>query len=157
MRMKYKLAILMSVLAAVALILLSFAQVGVNADYSELPPRPTGVPPNGEEQPADPPAVSHRGGFISLAMEASSPDQWVIVQWHDGKDTWYTVSGWQGNFNHEKQVLWWVAPEDMGKGPFRWVVLSGINGRQLAVSDSFYLPTHEMETVQIEIMTQTKP
>ena len=155
MKVKYKLTILLSVLAFGVLGLLVFARAGV-ADFAQLPPRP-GDPPGETPPPAEQPAQpAVKGGFIALTMEGYTPDHWVTVQWHDGKDTWYTVSGWQGNFDHEGKVLWWVAPEDMGKGPFRWAVLSGVNGRQLAVSDNFHLPSRDMETVRAEIAAQRR-
>jgi hypothetical protein len=161
MKTQYKSITYLTVAALFGFLFLSFVYAGVNANTTtDLPPRPTGVPtPTAEpEQPAPPPpaekpaAVAPQGGFISLSMAAPSPDYWVTIQWYDGQGTWYTVSGWQGNFDHEGEVVWWVAPEDMGKGPFRWVVLSAeVDGHALAISDEFHLPTHTLQTVKQEV------
>ncbi|MFO7540280.1 MAG: hypothetical protein R6X32_19740 [Chloroflexota bacterium] len=135
---------------------LGFAYAGANANTTpDLPPRPTGDPTPEPEQPVPPaqPVVIHpQGGFISLSMAAPSPDYWVTIQWYDGKGEWYTVSGWQGNFDHKGEVVWWVAPENMGQGPFRWVVLSAeVNGRPVTISDEFYLPTDPLQTVRLDV------
>jgi hypothetical protein len=159
MKTQYKSITYLTVAALFGFLFLSFVYAGVNANTTtDLPPRPTGVPtPTAEpEQPAPPPAEKPaavpQGGFISLSIEAPSPDYWVTIQWYDGQGTWYTVSGWQGNFDHEGEVVWWVAPEDMGKGPFRWVVLSAeVDGHPLAISDEFHLPTHTLQTVKQEV------
>jgi hypothetical protein len=149
MKVQYKFISYLTVAVVFGFLFLSFVYVGVNAnDSSDLPPRPEGVP---TPQPEQAPVVHPTGGFIALTMEVPSPDYWVTVQWYDGQETWYTVSGWQGNFNQDREVLWWVSPEDMGKGPFRWVVLAEVDGPPVAISDEFYLPTHTLETVRVEI------
>jgi hypothetical protein len=164
MKQQYKFISYLATAVVFGFLFLSFIYVGANANNStdtpELPPRPDSVTNPEPEQPPPPPAeqpvaAAPQGGFISLSMAAPSPDYWVTIEWYDGKGEWHTVSGWQGNFDHKGEVVWWVAPEDMGKGPFRWVVLSAeVNGRPLAISDEFHLPTHTLQTVKLAVSTE---
>jgi hypothetical protein len=73
---------------------------------------------------------------------------WTAVEWQDGEGNWHTVEGWQGNFDHALPEgdrhfglkTWWVAPRDLGTGPFRWVVYAEGGGAYLARSEAFALP-----------------
>ncbi len=68
--------------------------------------------------------------------------------------------GWQGGLNDivigedrefvGKQV-WWVAEEDLGRGPFRWLVYKGEEGKLLATSEPFYLPDSSGGAVTVEV------
>lgn len=118
---------------------------------AELPPRsPTATP--------EPPKTldSPMGSTIVLDVHATSPlttDLWTIVQWQDALGEWHNVEGWQGGLNLNLKVIWWVAPENFGEGPFRWVVYKQRNYDEVvAVSESFELPTHDKETVQVEVV-----
>jgi hypothetical protein len=97
--------------------------------------------------PASPPA----GGAITLRAYPVEPGSWTVVQWQDAQGGWHDVEGWQGTFDRENQVAWWVAPDDMGKGPFRWAVYPSRGGQLLATSDSFYLPDSVDKGVGVEI------
>jgi hypothetical protein len=153
----YKFISYSTVAVLFGLLFLGLIHTGANANSTnDLPPRPPGVPtPEQPAQPEEPPAPPLQGGFILLNMATPSPEYWVTVQWYDGQENWHTVSGWQGNFDGHGDVLWWVAPEDMGKGPFRWVVLSSeVDGRPIAISEEFYLPEHTLQTVRVEVSIQ---
>lgn len=97
--------------------------------------------------PASPPA----GGAITLYAHPVQPELWTVVQWQDAQGGWHDVEGWQGPFNQENQVVWWVAPAGLGKGPFRWTVYQSQGGQLLAISDSFYLPDSADTAVRIEL------
>ena len=47
--------------------------------------------------------------------------------------------------------IWWVAPADLSKGPFRWQVYQSRGGKRLAESKTFALPGLNRETVRIEV------
>ena len=74
---------------------------------------------------------------------------WTAVQWQDANKAWHTVEGWQGRFNPDGMVTWWVAPADLGKGPFRWQVFDAEGGHALAVSESFTLPIGNGQVVVV--------
>ena len=125
-----------------------------------LPPRPTRHP----QVLPDPPRAPS-GGFIDLRVlftpeglqaVAHWQELWTIVQWQDRAGGWHDVTGWQGTLDEavstEGQKVWWVADEDLGTGPFRWVVYQGRAGRELACSEPFDLPGAVGETVRVEVL-----
>lgn len=149
------------------------------ASDSDLPPRatpPSSNPPTNPpvEQPteptAEPPALTPElpavvnGGFIQLQVHFSAAwpwDQanwqglWTTVQWSDGVN-WHDVDGWRGNLDSIAktdgwvgQKLWWVAGDDLGKGPFRWLVFLSPDGRLLTTSEPFYLPDGAGKTTTV--------
>jgi hypothetical protein len=82
---------------------------------------------------------------------------WTTVEWQDEFGRWQVVDGWQGTLD---QVVdgtgwksWWLDGSLFGKGPFRWVVLTG-QGYRLAVSDPFYLPSTPWQVVVIPVTIQ---
>lgn len=126
-----------------------------------LPPRPEPTPTTPPFPPTEPPSA---GGFIELQAKFGETWSvadlewqalWTVVQWQDGLAKWHDVEGWQGNLDQVRGETgyrkWWVAPEDFGKGPFRWVVYSDQGEGLLAASDSFNLPTTPGETVPVEV------
>jgi len=131
--------------------LLSTWSLGVSAS-TDLPPRPQ---PCATRTPLPPSAPAG----ATLALHATFPEArdvqtvnwrtlWTAVQWQDAAGDWHTVTGWQGNFDYllpqDNRFFglktWWVAPQDMRTGPFRWVVYEQRDGEILATSESFYLP-----------------
>lgn len=85
-------------------------------------------------------------------------DVWHVVQWRDADGVWYDVTGWQGTFDAiQQEVDWvgqkelWAAKERLGSGPYRWQVYQGQNGRLLAISDSFHLPTQSGDLVIVNL------
>lgn len=110
-----------------------------------LPPRPTEAPPT-----AAPPEVT--GGFIVLTINMDEPtnDVWTAVEWQDPHtDVWHLVDGWQGAPNANHEVRWYVGQEDLGSGPFRWLVYDAPEGDLLATSETFMLPEHARQTVAV--------
>jgi hypothetical protein len=93
-------------------------------------------------------------GRIVLSLEspvAQWTQLWTTVEWQDAFGEWHTVEGWQGTFNEQGQVIWWVAEKDLGTGPFRWVVYEERDGALWAASESFDLPSHLGETTSVSI------
>lgn len=80
---------------------------------------------------------------------------WTVVEWQDGLGNWHVVEEWQDTLDRfsdsEGYKVWWVAEEDLGKGPFRWVIYQQQAGPQIATSDLFHLPTTDGQTVQVEV------
>ncbi len=84
-----------------------------------------------------------RGSLIMLQTSSADADDWVTMEWLAGDGNWYEVDGWRGHI-HNGQLIWWVAPEDLGDGQFRWVVYSDDSQSNLLKrSDAFYLPEQE--------------
>ena len=108
-----------------------------------LPPRPTAVPtPN--------PPKRIEGGFIELqATGEVAADLWTVVQWQDDDGNWHDVTGWQGGLDEQNIKLWWVAEEHLGDGPFRWLIT--LDAEMLAVSESFFLPAHHGQKINVPI------
>ena len=109
------------------------------ASAGSLPPRPTPGP-----TPVVVTRQSGQGASIELHAPAAHSTWWTAVQWQDAQKNWNTVTGWQGSFDNIKEgvgsKLWWVAPADLGKGPFRWAIYDMKGGRLLAASEAFELP-----------------
>jgi hypothetical protein len=128
----------------IALVCLMF----ITAVHSQdLPPRPTATPtPMLEAQPV--------GARIQLTMSSAAPltaGTWTAVQWQDPHTgDWHFVDGWQGHPNNSQQVTWWVAPADLGSGPFRWLVFADASQTLLLhTTDSFDLPAGAGQLVAV--------
>lgn len=81
-----------------------------------------------------------RGSMIVLLSDSADGDDWVVVEWLAGDGNWYQVDGWRGHINNG-QLIWWVAQENLGQGPFRWVVYDDESEAvMLKTSDGFNLP-----------------
>jgi hypothetical protein len=91
------------------------------------------------------------GAFIELQAEPLQPDLWTRIQWQDAFGNWHDIEGWQGSFNPDQRVLWYVGAEQLGDGPFRWLVYESQGGDLLAVSDSFHLPSRGGEVLHVEV------
>ena len=143
--------------------LLSFLP-GETTDLPGRPPAPTPttaalatVPPIDDpiddptatpEPSSDPVSAStrDRGSLIVLETSSGDADDWVTIEWLAGDGNWYEVDGWRGHI-HNGKVIWWVAPENLGEGMFKWVVYSDDSKAvKLKVSDPFYLPEQEKIT-----------
>jgi hypothetical protein len=119
-----------------------------------LPPRPTIAPLT----TPDPPPHAEGGWIVlraALKDMMSAQTVWSVVQWQDAAGEWHNVEGWQGTFDVVVGTVgiktWWVAPRDLAKGPFRWVIYQERDGAWLAASDTFYLPRNLAETIYITL------
>ncbi len=127
----------------------------VTAD--DLPPRPPTVTPipAATATPIAIPDAPPNGGQIILTQtgpDAFPPDTWTVVQWQNKAGDWYDVGGWQGTFNGDSQVIWWVDAANFGQGPFRWQAYPDQSrATLLATSDPFTLPARNRATVIVEI------
>ncbi|MCL4263062.1 MAG: hypothetical protein KJ069_07595 [Anaerolineae bacterium] len=156
-------------LAALMLPLFATAQEG------ELPPR-GGDPPTATPVPETPTATpvpvtgpsgeaGQPGSRLQLHVHYGPnwpwhllawQELWTEVQWSDGAN-WFVVEGWRGQMDNISQVggqwvslrEWWVGGEDLGTGPFRWVVYERPGGNVVLTSDPFTLPARSGETMVI--------
>jgi hypothetical protein len=124
----------------------------------ELPPRPTPEP-----APTLPTTETSKGGesLASIALYATFPSTWpwyhlhgqqllTVVQWQDEDGFWHDVEGWRGGFdrfdvNVDGSAVgiktWWLAEQNFGAGPFRWIVYRDADRTQrLVTSEVFDLP-----------------
>jgi len=106
---------------------------------------------------------------------------WTIVQWQGPEGHWQDVKGWQGTLDKlvntrssasshriplkqlhssEQPVSlhsfkgyksWWVGAEDLGRGPFRWVIYKSQDGALLSTSEPFNLPATSGECVKVKV------
>jgi len=139
------------VTGVIGALLIALLPALAQAAPSALPPRPTPVstPTPIPTQPAPP--IAPVGGTITLYASPVRPEMWTIIQWQDAWGDWHDVEGWQGTFNEESQVIWWVAPADLDTGPFRWTICESKGGDLLAFSESFYLPASAGRSVRVEV------
>jgi len=96
------------------------------------------------------------GGLIVLQATADSGSTaglWTRVEWQDpNTKKWHLVEGWQGEFDGDKRITWYVARQNLNEQLFRWVVYRDESQTErLATSDPFDLPTAAMQTVTVEI------
>ena len=68
---------------------------------------------------------------------------------------WRDVAGWQGTLDSVEDgagtKTWWVAKNDLGRGPFRWRVYRSQTGWLLITSEQFYLPGLNGGAVTVEV------
>lgn len=111
---------------------------------AELPPRP-------------PPATPIRGAQIALVLPPDavpSPWWWSVVQWQDDQGLWHDVDGWQGTFDPATgRVVWWVGPEQLGRGPFRWLVYdTAERHHEVGRSAPFQMPDQHLSLLEIALI-----
>jgi hypothetical protein len=111
---------------------------------AQLPPRPEPQQPTATPRPK-------LYGAIELHVASALPGLWTVVQWQDAFGEWHDVEGWQGTLDEGDLKKWWVAEDDLGKGPFRWDLRQGIGGASMAVSELFYLPQSNGQVVSVEM------
>ena len=128
------------------------------------PPLPTWTPgpaPVKTPQGASLPFVGWGGGAIELRVRFGPAalkrwsEVWTVVQWQDTGGGWHDVEGWRGALDEivgaEGRKIWWVYRQDLGKGPFRWLVYDRAGGKLLATSQSFNLPGISGQTVKVQV------
>lgn len=146
-----------------ALVFLLWGTIAVSAGApvlrQEVAPTSTRPPPPPLPSPTLEPAFqAPTGGLIELRVhfpddwpwdQGHWQDLWTVVQWQDRLGDWHIVEGWRGELDRiaivqEGAVVgykaWWVAHDDLDKGPFRWLVYRSDGGDLLASSPPFYLP-----------------
>ncbi len=130
------------------------------APIATLPPRVTAVP-----QPVTQSSAS-LAAAIHLIVQVSSPtlsvaDLWAEVEWLDSTGVWHTVEGWQGPLDgisgNTGSATWYLGPQALGTGPFRWVLYDGRGGALLSSSAPFALPTMVGTTVTVEMQESPPP
>ncbi len=137
--------------AVVALALMPGGYLLLGTTPLPMPPRPTSSFPSRPVVPTPPPTLSTSGAGIELRVHAAMAGLWSVVQWQDGLGGWHDVEGWRGGMDDQNRQVWWVAPKDMGTGPFRWLVLDRDGGEILATSEPFYLPAVPGQLLVIEV------
>ena len=129
-----------SVAGSVALLLILLVAVPVLANPT-LPPRP-------------PVPIILTGGTIKLDVvdtQVIADGTHTVVQWQDGiTGEWEDVEGWKATFDHTREIVWWVAPEHMGQGNYRWLVFD-VDDNQLAMSEMFNLPSSSWEPLILTV------
>ncbi len=139
---------IMIIVGAICGLLLILSLLTTSATVQALPPRPT--PVLTPTPTAVPLHDARQGGVLELHVQPAQANVWTIIQWQAANGQWYDVNGWQGTLNDTTQS-WWVAPADLGKGPFRWLVYQSRGGKLLGESKSFSLPGSNRETVHVEV------
>jgi len=131
------------------------------------PPPPTWTPgPAPIKTPASPINLPEPdGGQIELRVQFAPAwwqrrtvdwqELWTVVQWQDRSRNWHDVEGWRGTLDEvvsaEGRKIWWVYHQDLGKGPFRWLVHDRAGGKLLVASQSFNLPGISGQTVKVQV------
>lgn len=116
---------------------------------NDLPERPTLTPtPFSFATPQ--PNPSKQGSQIMLDLsqiDTTAPQGWAIVQWQNEAGDWFDVKGWKSDLNQNNYISWWVAPENFGETPFRWLIYQQ---DQLFISPTFTLPNHSNNLVFLQ-------
>ncbi len=135
---------------------------------TDLPPRPTQEPPVATPNPEES-GASAVASFIRLDTTLPADWPWTArhwqslhtqVQWQDACGTWVDVEGWYGahdlievaeDGSATATKIWWIAEENYGTGPFRWLVTDETDTVLLQISEPFTLPTRSPQTVIVKI------
>ena len=154
-----------TLLGGIIILILAVAN-SATADY-KLPPRNTPDPtaePNSQSG-----SVTSAGGRVHLRVLFSrdwpwdtmhwQEGLWHVIEWNDHAGTWYAVDGWQGTLEtiQQEDDRWvgqkelWVAQDNFGAGPFRWLIYKGEGGALMATSPEFYLPSESGNTISVEL------
>ena len=124
----------------------SLGQCTVTTAAAVPPPAPTPSPATAELL-----YPKLTGAFIELQAEPLRPGLWTRIQWQDAASDWHDIEGWQGLFNPDQKVLWYVGEEHLGTGPFRWLVYESQGGALLASSAPFDLPARGGEVLHVKV------
>jgi len=99
------------------------------------------------------------GARIELRIQPVTADWaslWTVVEWMDARGTWHVVEGWRGGLDQvagsEGIKTWWVYATDLGKGPFRWLIMENPDGKVLAISEPFALPPIGKQIVTVSVL-----
>ena len=129
-------------IAFIGVILAAAVLLPLSAHAAPLPLPPLPTPP----MPSQAAPARFTGGFIELRAQFPQAWQWkrshwqelwTVVQWQDDKGAWRNVEGWQGSLDEVVtdeggtvvgHKTWWVAKDDLGRGPFRWRVYRSQGG-----------------------------
>ena len=143
-------------MAGLWLLLLASTAATALASSPALPPRP--MPGEG--------GYGGNGGngriVLHIALPAADAGHvaawqqlWTVVQWQDGLGRWNNVEAWQGapqgnpgDADHRAYV---IDDKDLGKGPFRWVVLQSRGGATAGTSQPFNLPKTAGDSVRVDV------
>lgn len=114
----------------------------------DLPTRP--APKSLPERPKEQEQIE--GGHIELQIDPGV-DIWTEVEWQSGDGSWHVVEGWRGYASPNGFVRWFVAKQDLNKGPYRWQIYLYESGDHLATSEPFLLPaaTGDKTTLTVEV------
>ena len=128
------------------------------------PPPPTWTPgpaPTKTPEGAPLPEPEPGGGALKLQVRFSPAtlkhwqEAWTVVQWQDARGDWHDVEGWRGTLDEivsaEGRKIWWVYRQDLGKGPFRWLVYDRVGGQSRVASQPFNLPSVSGQTMKVQV------
>ncbi|MEM7800412.1 MAG: hypothetical protein AAF633_14550 [Chloroflexota bacterium] len=130
-----------------------------DARYLDIPERPDGVPtevpPVVEEVlPGVVEDENNEDGAIIVLDASSQPtdELWTQMEWYaPGTGEWHVVEGWAGQFTDGK-VQWWVGEDELGNGPFRWVVYTQkVDGEMIKMSEEFNLPSSKNKKTTVNL------
>ncbi|HHX66401.1 MAG TPA: hypothetical protein GX702_16105 [Chloroflexi bacterium] len=141
------------ILGFLLILILALFPGSVRARPLSLPPRATPTPvPTATPVPvaaeSDPRLY---GAQITLRLAPDMPGGRAVVRWLDALGIEHDVDGWQGEIVGGGSLSWWVAPQDLGKGPFRWVVYDPSDGTMIHRSDTFMLPAAPQRVLVVEL------
>jgi hypothetical protein len=152
-------------LVGLTLVILATQLTAVQAGPHRLPPLP--LPPR--PTPVQP-VPGFTGEFIELFVRFPQAwpwkgthwqNLWTVVQWQDDRGVWHDVEGWQGApdevvTGEDGMVVghktWWVANDDLGKGPFRWQIYRDKQGAPVGTSETFDLPSQRRVSTTVEVI-----
>jgi hypothetical protein len=151
-----------SLIIAVLFLAVAIRPAPVRAD---LPPRPTPIidtPPSYNAPPGSRIRLQAEFAPAWPWREIHWQTPWTQVQWQDDRGVWHDVEGWQGEFDDVTldpdglvtgEKTWWLARENQGTGPFRWLVTLGRDGDRLATSAPFDLPEvdGQLKTITVSL------
>ena len=147
MNQKIKPIIVILIVLLASFVLMGMSSIGdvANAE-NDLPVRPTPIPSATSSDP---------GGLIVLQASSSQLTQsmWTRIEWQDpNTQLWHEVEGWQGEFDGNNRVTWYVASDNFDEQPFRWKVYSDASQTELiAMSESFNLPNNSWQETVVNV------
>jgi hypothetical protein len=126
-----------------AALLLSALMIGLAMSLQLMQPA-VGVVQAAEARPTLAPLPTLGARMMGAHIELRAPEAAglrAVVQWQSGDGAWHDVDGWRSELRGEP-VIWWTAPSDFGKGPFRWAAYGDDRVQPRFASESFRLPNN---------------
>lgn len=80
---------------------------------------------------------------VSMRILSHPPKIWSELQKQDESGVWHLIEDSGKGVGGKGLIDWKVAFNELGDGPYRWIIYSEKDGYPVALSETFYFPTNK--------------